>query len=507
MREFWLAGLCYAGPKVSSILIPYFTIPGTNQTYVQDLDEVGRISRFCIFDANAYADALFIPPPTVRRVGEVGIVALKIEGSEATTFAASDAPAVLQARIAEFHASPFLLLEVSYLLKDPHLALDAARLASRQFSVPRLAQAWLDLEIIAVSSWRPGDEAPDMRSPEFIDPDVRELEASFSAEDWSSRWCKAWTRSRNRDELAAIGIRWLLSEYAGPSSGAHLVISNLIGTSSQPAHSDIVPIAVDWLMRREFSRQWGDIAHKLMSTVKLTPSDNKTIAAIAVDFLYDGLQNSSIYSSPAWSKIFKRLWDGNYVRENLVEIGFASFNVTAGVARIARRVVSRILIEATRDDRLHDRIEEWFSTRDVISNNIETRVLLYMLRRDKSDMSVIEVALGWLERRSHNSTLFKDVWDEVIASQAYGIEYMLDIAEIWVLHSSIKLRIWPAVLIEVLEHKKSLRKGTYELSMQWMLEERKGSTGAYFFQRLREALASRSDIDLPVASSPTASPS
>jgi 2-polyprenyl-3-methyl-5-hydroxy-6-metoxy-1,4-benzoquinol methylase len=147
MKTYQLGGFAVVGLQDPSFLIPYFTTRGTNDVFVQELDGDFSIRSFCLFKIERYKTAACVPKSIRKRIGDVGLLAYRLEEGGAV---ACDEPDKLRSRLFRdfdlIESAEFFKLEAAEFLGNRRMIEDALLASSVTFEKSINRETWLDVE-------------------------------------------------------------------------------------------------------------------------------------------------------------------------------------------------------------------------------------------------------------------------------------------------------------------------------------------------------------------------
>ena len=140
---FVLSGFAAFTLDDPGFLIPYFVKEGTDQAFVQELDDQFRVRHFQRFLVERHETASLKPEPLVRNVGDVGVMAFRFDGGAVVY----DTPTKLRDELGgmDFKRDPFLAFDVFSFLRDYHGARQAIQAAGRTFKSADAGAAWTEI--------------------------------------------------------------------------------------------------------------------------------------------------------------------------------------------------------------------------------------------------------------------------------------------------------------------------------------------------------------------------
>ncbi|WP_267348711.1 hypothetical protein [Sphingomonas sp. GM_Shp_2] len=440
-------------------MIPVFSVPGTNQVCVQDLDALGEIRQFLAFDPEHFHSVPVMAPALQKDEGEAGVLAFWSSPFEVLVGTSIELRALI-APISPSLLPDFVALEAATLLEDEQLLVSAAervakRIRSTSGRATFVSRAAGRRALMQHLRERAREEVAEAQKSSVEDY-LSALQSDVSAGDWMNVWRQA-IRLHNSTRLYDVAM-WKLST-DGLRDYAYLVFNHI---SSRWAVNKLTEVAAGWLHRHDFdTEQWGQIYRLFFH--RLSADDYP----LGLNYLeYSSKEEHDHRSIIAWCEIWSGLWERGFERQTLIEL---AVSVQRGVPdNDFLPLVCAPLIREASQGWAYERMQHWLCFPNVQS----AWVHCFIEFADPAGISEqYEAGLQWLEQMGSGSNQWIKLWEFMRSSMDQAT--WLGFAHLWLARARKDLKSWPDVFrLLVTEYGSPVTPALRHAARTWLKESR-----------------------------------
>jgi hypothetical protein len=473
----------------SGILIPFLTLRGTNEVFVQEFDTKFHIASFRPFRPEDF-DAVDHPPPNPipRELGQAGLMAFRF-GRDVVV----DEVAELQKRLSSTsdrgNWSSFLRLEASLLVGDSDQIKDAIIAASNEFKNHNSQQTWMALELDA-STWGRSTktyaritEVPPAKITDF-DKQLSALLDDPSSPDWPLQWRRLFSKTKDR-RLVTAAVQWVAQQPIG-RPGLPEVLQPALHSSME---NDVLRrSAMLWLRQEEFSLiYWGliwlDLNSKYSGSAPIAFMEEE-----AFRFLETTVELADRRSVDIWSRVWNRIRNRRNISLRLVTLAERVAPFFSHSPKFIQSVLAHLITYPFAVETL----VRWLQS-SAQSTTIWADVYIRLISNSNLNQELLDMGFSWLERNP-NLNRWKAVWD-VLHSRTKDQKRLVQIAREWLERAYPDILVWPEVMAAIIEAG-DVSAVEIELAAQWLSSHAsRHQTKSY--HRLADLVFKTSSLDQP----------
>jgi hypothetical protein len=432
-----LTGFRSPGFGVTGFLIPYFTLENSNLVFAQELDTSFKIRSFVSFNPEHYEPVRKIPPPVPREVGQQGLLAYNATPDRVVFGDIKKLKRAIAKESLSIDTQAFFNLEASLLLGDHDRIANAIWLAGQKFTVSSAQSAWASVET-AIQEVDRKNLVIGWKLRLSSESNYRDLE-NLENPEWAHEWVVRWRRSKDRRALLKLALQWLQFVSLTADDVPSIIEWAL---RSYPQEPQLRDYAIRWLDLEEFNSVcWAPIWMALSS--KTLPQYGNPIA-----FLGATARLADFRSVSNWRRVWVRLRSNDDNQAALVELGEQVIADIINVPELFETVIPYLMKIGSVRPSTEMEIRRWLQSGEK-GRNIWPESFLWCLRRRPDDQALIDLGLHWLSFYT-NLNRWKDVWDALRAVNIKS-ELMIKLARNWLERAYPKIRIWPEIMMAVLE--------------------------------------------------------
>lgn len=487
MIDFLLSGIFAPIYGNSSFLIPFFTNKHSNEVFVQDLDEQYMIKRFMKANPESFRDTHFRTNGTVKKVGQPGILAYRIDGSEIRIGELEDIKQKVQNERLDLSPSMFFNLDAYTFIGDEEKALIAIEKACRLFQVRKFAHFWENTEksVVETGIFHPLSKDYLNKTKLYtreddIDKAIRRLIDDRYSSRWHISWSDAWGYF-NKDKRLAELAEWWITTKSLDSQGVYVVIKRLLMDGA--ASRSIIDASIDIIRKGEDYGGWLDIWHGLIRGYKLDFDEAEFLIAHGWRYITEDYAKKFKGGITKWSKCWiglMRFTNSNEkllrkynskslsVPHSLISIAISSFPNAQENSHFMSTVVPYVLRNRITIDKPAKEAMQFVLFERNPESDFEISVLNWLMERSNFDKpwtdvyvnypdvrrypELIEKAVRWLTLFVNVQSNWARVWlttNDVNPND----RTMHDLAIEWLSNEYIDNRLYPSILLEIWRNK------------------------------------------------------
>lgn len=473
MTKYYLSGIFSPILGRSSFLIPYFNLVGSNEVFVQDLDDQYQILRFVRANPASFRDTFFKPPIVEKKVGDDGLLAYRINGDRPQIGGANDLKNQLKNEITDGASCAFFSAEAYTFLGDKDKAIKAINHASQLFRNEDIGKIWADVEE-EVTTILLGNENKHINSAPIHEDEyeirikkaIKNLIESDESPVWTRSWRKAWAEFFHDERIQNIGYWWIKKLHSEDGRIA-TVLSQILGAKS--ANDTTVSFSIDWARSMVHSSRWYEVWHPLLRHYQIPSNDKAALLHAGWNYLnYESMKETSRRAyrwSRVWQLIYKNMgylekFSVDYAhsfifgKKDLEKMTLMVFEDFKDNGIFMSNVVTRVLRSEDVDDytmtELLERIHEWISQKDKFDYSL---IELYKaLPHTAAFFTLAEMSVKWLSETDPSTRLWSKVWIETMARRP-NHNFLFDLGINWLNKCETDHTDYPNVLLELLRYR------------------------------------------------------
>ena len=446
-----LRGFAIPGPALPTFVIPYFGSAASNSVFAQELDERSRVTSFLSFEPAHFIEYMGPIPVAEIRVGDPGLVGYIDAGGKLTSGTAAE----LRRMLADYPFSPdgsdaFFATEVMEFRGDQAGLERAIDTAARRFLNFEHGMRWKAREI--TTRWGASALAP---SPESVRKVLlRELRDAMGEPLWPSRFKEAWDALGPDPELGDLALNWLMTGGMERAEAGQLF--NTLLTASAPKFKrpeehlprELVELAHRWVEQMIYpGNGWAALWHKLYRR-RYAPAS--VLRDLGIRFLYVEPHERFIrrkrQSANGWMRVWRTLWADEVERSLLVTL----LEERQDLFELSEftRILELLSREPQFDGWVQYHLSSWL---DRAPKHLPrwSKTCLDLIHQYNDRDRLVVAALNWLADEGVKLHAWYALWS--------GLRPYVDkatlagLAREWLGRGQITMRIWPEVLVDLIE--------------------------------------------------------
>lgn len=438
-----IAVFCSLLSKPPCFVIPVFSVPKTNDACVQNLDGLGKIEAFQLFDTSLFHTVPIIAPNLTRVVGGEGIVAFWVN-SETLIFGPLE-QIKAQLSLLDLNQLPvFTAVEVASLVEDEHKITIAAKRAEPLILNPTARDAYLNTLLMRPSV------AKTVRTEtvEFAGDDVHPsvftiLERDMDHKEWYDIWRAAFYGDIDNKDLHSI-VQWRI-ETRGLGIYEGLAIDIIV--TYYYIRPKNIEYARSWLTNNTIStagwvRVWDRVARTMYGSL------DDEIYRLGYNYLSEFIDvENDIKNCHNWSVVWRRMWQNSSENsEDLLIWAAKAVSVDSNANQWAEYVVLPVLEKHPETYWALSFLGRWLQE-PIVNTAWVTAFIKY--GRNVLDQNHEEIGLRWLYTLGAGSNQWSKLWHylQPVISRADWEKA----AVAWLLRGRKDLKSWPRVFHELID--------------------------------------------------------
>lgn len=431
-------------PSPPCFVIPVFSVPGTNDACVQNLDAFGKIESFHSFDTSNFHTVPILPPTAACEVGDEGLTAFWLAENDLLVGTISELKLSLSA-IDNASLPSFTAVEIASLCESKGMLLKAAKRAAVYIKNDAARASYINtiLNRPEVASLARLEKRREDDPEDSIQAALSELESEFDDQKWYDLWSNLFWKNYSNLDLHNIA-QWRVTN-RGLGHLEPSVVNTLI--SHAYWHHSNVKFANEWLHRREtvtsgWAQIWNSVAQY---SYGMEEERLYTLGARYLDAVIDS--PSALHSEYYWGKIWRRMWRRSPVYEQrLLEWAKQATSISTNNNQIAENVVLPILDKYPETYWALEFVSRWLRE-PIVNSSWVTAYIKYGANLMTGDYG--PVGLKWLEDLGAGSNQWIKLWRHL--EPQIGRAHWEALAIKWLLRARKNLKSWPQVFQELLD--------------------------------------------------------
>jgi len=420
-----------------SFVIPVFSIPGSNQSCVQDLDGTGKISRFCSFDSNRFFTVPILLPSFHVNVGDEGLLAFWVDAHTVFVGVSHELKPLLSA-LDEHDLPAFVAVEALSLVGDPTRIGQAAKRAAAKFASAsartsyqnRVSNRAAVLAALA-SNKRTAEALGDWELEQVLEV----LQSALAEKNWYAAWRVAWQRYGGEEKLFAVA-RWRLENFESTQIDNDVALDVLM----RKFNEDIGEFSFELLKRR--GEDW-QLWYGVWTALWINHYRTHDLIGLGLSFLYADIHVRRTVPYQ-WMIVWRKLWQANTaLKADLEQLANAARDAAPHDDYFAEHVVIP-LVDQHNAAWAKEYLQLWLGKPRPINIWVDTYI-----RFLKSNRSAEYIASGvaWLRKYGKGMNAWMKLWEHL--RRFMREDAARDVAEEWLVKARKDLKSWPQVFREV----------------------------------------------------------
>lgn len=462
MTKYVLSGFASLGIGKSSFLIPYFVSTGSNEIYVQDLDDSYIIARFLRFELTHYSAVQYFPPYIVKEVGDAGLLAFMDSNSSVYHGSKDELQENLHNSSLAADQNNFFKIDAFSFLNHQQGLQASITDAKNSISNAAIGEQWASGEILAARKYyqrqeegRKFKDAKQSRLSEGIERLLNDPNSSI----WYRLWKSLWDLYPQHPRLLELAY-WWIQRSPKERSGVPQVIMWIIDTD--PDQKTAWELGRAWLRDVEVHR---DPSMRLWLSLTWPGFYDLELLEIGIRLLQQAAARSE-FDRRAWARVWRRVQGNLGENVELAELAELAYDPRNPNVDLIKKVLIEIVKWKTRPAWATYSLLKWLESATKVNNTWVDAYLTLLPERFKHE-EFINLGLRWLEHGPPNLRKWKKLWTALSAPVAND-DLMFHLARGWLHRANPEMYAWRDVML-ILLRSKQYTIDELELADEWLL--------------------------------------